>query len=172
MPRWEVPVVNNRLSDSLNVYQRMRVKSPLKFMKKTSIVILSTLLFVTNSLYATEDKRQFVKLPEMMQEHMMANMRDHLVAINEILLNMEKDELDKAAEIAESRLGMSSLDSHGAGHMAGFMPQAMRQAGTSMHKAASRFARKLEEGDALAAYKSLSQVTSACVACHAGYRIR
>jgi hypothetical protein len=143
----------------------------LKSIKNTSIVILTTLLFI-NSSYAAEDKRQFVKLPEMMQQHMMANMRDHLKAINEILLNMENGELDKAAEIAESRLGMSSLDLHGAGHMAGFMPQGMRQAGTSMHKAASRFARKLEEGDALAAYKSLSKVTSACVACHAGYRIR
>ena len=130
-------------------------------MKNISITILTVLLFFMNNLYAAEDNRQLVKLPEMMQQHMMANMRDHLAAINEILVNMEKGELDKAAEIAESRLGMSSLESHGAGHMAGFMPQGMRQAGTSMHKAASRFALKLQEGDVLLAYRSLSAVTSA-----------
>ena len=141
-------------------------------MKKISLTIFTVLLFFSSGLSAEEDNRQLVKLPEMMQQHMMANMRDHLAAINEILVNMENNELDKAAEIAESRLGMSSLESHGAEHMAGFMPKAMQQAGTSMHKAASRFARKLEEGDAMAAYKSLSKVTSACVACHTGYRIR
>jgi hypothetical protein len=85
---------------------------------------------------------------------------------------MANDELDKAAEVAESRLGMSSLESHGARHMAKFMPEGMRQAGTSMHKAASRFALKAQEGEALAAYKVLSEVTLACVACHTGYRIR
>jgi len=41
----------------------------------------------------------------------------------------------------------------------------MRQAGTSMHRAASRFALKVQEGDILPAYNALSEVTSACVAC-------
>lgn len=121
---------------------------------------------------AGDDRRRLVKLPEMMQRHMMSNMRDHLAAINEILANMASGNLDKAAEIAESRLGMSSLESHGASHMAGFMPEGMRQAGASMHKAASRFAVRAQEGEALPAYKALSEVTSACVACHSGYRIR
>ena len=121
---------------------------------------------------ASEDSRQLVKLPEMMQQHMMSNMRDHLAAINEILTNMANDKLDKAADVAESRLGMSSLKSHGASHMSKFMPEGMRQAGTSMHKAASRFALKAQEGEALPAYKALSEVTSACVVCHAAYRTR
>jgi hypothetical protein len=113
-----------------------------------------------------------VELPEMMQNHMLANMRDHLVAINEILINVANGNLDKAAEIAESRLGMSSLELHGASHMARFMPEDMREAGTNMHKAASRFALVAQEGEVLPAYKALSEVTSACVTCHAGYRIR
>ena len=82
------------------------------------------------------------------------------------------DETDKAADVAETRLGMSSLEAHGASHMARFMPEGMRQAGTRMHKVASRFARKAQEGDALPAYKALAEVTAACVSCHAGYRIR
>jgi hypothetical protein len=40
-----------------------------------------------------------------------------------------------------------------------------------MHRAASRFALKAEEGDTAEALRALGQVTSACVACHAGYRI-
>ena len=99
-------------------------------------------------------------------------MRDHLAAINEILIYLGKGELEKAAEIAEYRLGMSSLESHGASHMARFMPEGMRQAGTAMHKAASRFALKAQEGEALAAYIALSDITSACVTCHAGYKVK
>lgn len=103
---------------------------------------------------------------------MMANMRDHLKAINEILTHMGNDELDKAANVAEQRLGMSSLESHNASHMAKFMPAGMRQAGTSMHQAASRFARKAQEGELLPAYNALTDVTNSCVACHSAYRIR
>lgn len=119
-----------------------------------------------------DDTRQMVQMPEMMQQHMLANMRDHLAAINEILLHMAKGESDKAAEVAETRLGMSSLDRHGASHMAGFMPGGMRQSGTLMHRAASRFALKAQEGEPLPAYRALAEVTSACVSCHAGYRLR
>jgi len=121
---------------------------------------------------AAEETRQLVQIPEKMQQHMMSNMRDHLRAINEILGYMGDAELDKAADVAEYRLGMSSLNSHGAERMAEFMPEGMRQAGTSMHRSASRFALKAQEGDLLAAYQMLADITAACVACHAGYRIR
>ena len=123
-------------------------------------------------LVAAEDSRQFVKLPDMMQQHMMTNMRDHLKTINEILHHLSNNEMDKAASIAEQRIGMSSLDNHGASHLGKFMPKGMRQAGTNMHKAASRFALKAEEGDLIPAYKSLAAVTSTCVACHSSYRIK
>ena len=125
-----------------------------------------------NASMADDDARMLVQLPEMMQQHMMSNMRDHLVAINEILIKMANGDFEEAAEVAEYRLGMSSLESHGASHMAKFMPEGMRHAGTEMHRAASRFALKAQEEEALPAYNALSEVTSACVTCHSGYRIR
>lgn len=123
-------------------------------------------------LALTADERQLVELPAMMQSHMLGNMRDHLVTIDGILKYLAAGEGDQAADLAESHLGMSSLDSHGASHMAGFMPQGMQDIGTGMHKAASRFARVAREGDVLRSYAALQDVTAACVACHAGYRIR
>ena len=137
-----------------------------------SKALLFTLLAgsLASSIYANEDKRQFVKMPKMMQQHQLENMRDHLMAINEILLHMGNEDLDKAADIAEARLGMSSLSTHGASHMAMVIPKEMGAIGTSMHKAASRFALKAQEGDALPAYKALQEVTAACVACHQGYK--
>lgn len=121
---------------------------------------------------AGEDERALVELPAMMQAHMLSNMRDHLATLNEILSRMGRGDLDGAADIAEARLGMSSLEAHQAAHMAKFMPAGMQHAGTDMHRAASRFALKAQEGDAGQAYRSLSEVTAACVACHAAYRIR
>jgi hypothetical protein len=140
--------------------------------KITQTILFMLLVSISTTSAADNDTRKLVQLPAMMQQHMMSNMRDHLVAINEILMSMGKGKLNKAADIAEARLGMSSLKAHGASHMASFMPEDMRDAGTSMHKAASRFALIAQEGELLSAYKSLSAVTSSCVACHAGYRIR
>ncbi|MCP4766792.1 MAG: hypothetical protein GY875_11040 [Gammaproteobacteria bacterium] len=142
-------------------------------MNRIHTIFLAVLIAGPSTIsVASNDTRILVELPEMMQQHMLSNMRDHLVAINEILVYLGSDELEKAAETAEYRLGMSSLTSHGASHMAKFMPDGMRHAGTAMHKAASRFALKAQEGEALAAYKALSDITSACVACHSGYRIK
>jgi len=137
-----------------------------------NLLALVCLLLVTNASLADEDSRELVQLPEKMQEHMLANMRDHLAAINEILLNMAGYEPDTAADIAENRLGMSSLKAHGAEHMAAFMPEGMQESGDAMHRAASRFALKAQEGDAMAAYAVLGEVTAACVSCHSAYRIR
>ncbi len=136
-------------------------------------ITLCSLLTVSTTLsVAQTDTRQLVQFPPMMQEHMLANMRDHLVALNAILTQLSQGEFESAADVAESRLGMSSLESHGAHHMAKRMPPGMRQAGTQMHQAASRFALRAQEGDEQAAYQALSEVTQTCITCHAAYKIR
>jgi len=160
------------MEHGVSLIQLLGVRKEEQMNKPLNIITPILLLLASNISIADEDSRQLVELPEMMQQHMMSNMRDHLVAINEILIKITKGDLDQAADIAESRLGMSSLESHGASHMSKFMPEGMRQAGTSMHRAASRFALKAQEGEVLPAYNALSEVTSACVACHSGYRVR
>ena len=141
---------------------------------KSTICLIGSIfsLLSVGSAYAANDERQLVQMPTMMQEHMLANMRDHLAALNEILAKLAAGELDEASEIAESRLGMTSLQSHGASHMAKVMPEGMRKVGTSMHRAASNFALKAQEGEVVPAYGALSEVTAACVACHSAYRVR
>ncbi len=139
-----------------------------------SIKLLSVALAIClpATTASSSDSRVLVDLPEMMQEHMLSNMRDHLAAINEILIHLSNGELDKASETAEFRLGLSSLKSHGASHMAKFMPKEMRQIGTEMHRSATQFALIAQEGEVLEAYSALSNITSACVACHASYRVK
>ena len=91
------------------------------------LIRLSTaaiILFLLNPALA-DDGRQTVQLPDMMREHMLSNMRDHLLALEEITRHLANMQYDKAAEIAENRLGMSSLELHGASHMGKFMPREM-----------------------------------------------
>ena len=125
---------------------------------------------------APSDTRVLVKFPPMLVEHTLANMRDHLLALQEIQAYLAKGENDTAAKVAETRLGMSSLQSHGAHDVAKFMPQGMQDAGTGMHRAASRFAVVAQNaavtGDLKPALGALADVTAQCVGCHAGYKLK
>jgi hypothetical protein len=123
---------------------------------------------------ADNDTRRLVELPPMLRQHMLGNMRDHLLAITEIQQALSSGAVDQAADIAERRIGMSSLATHGASHMAAYLPEEMQVIGTRMHQAASRFAVIAQEsavdGDIKKAIGGLAQVTAQCVACHAAFR--
>lgn len=125
---------------------------------------------------APKDMRQAVYFPKMLREHTLANMRDHLLALQEIQAALAQQEYDKAADIAEHRLGMSSLSLHGAHDVAKYMPKGMQEAGTAMHRNASRFAVAAKDagatGDVRPALAALASTTAQCVACHAGYRVK
>jgi len=124
---------------------------------------------------AGADARQLVKFPEPMRVHTITSMRDHLSALQEINVALSRNEFDRAASIAEQRLGISSLGLHGASHIAPFMPQGMQDIGTRMHRAASRFAVEAENAsasnDVRPALGALGTVMQECVACHEAYRL-
>jgi cytochrome c556 len=76
-------------------------------------------------------------------------------------------------------LGMSSLSLHGAAHLAPYFPKPMQDIGTSMHHASSRLVIVLQNAsvtptiDAMRDInKALHEITTACEACHANYRLR
>jgi hypothetical protein len=125
---------------------------------------------------APPDGRQEVAFPEPLRTHTLANMRDHLLALQEIQQALADGAHDRAAGVAESRLGMTSLQAHGAHDVAKFMPAGMQAIGTEMHRAASRFAVEAANagatGDARRAIGALAAVTRQCVACHATYRMK
>ncbi len=121
------------------------------------------------------DPRNKIDMPAIMQDHVKQNMRDHLQGLSQIEAALGASQYDNVAGIAEQRLGMSSLQSHGAAYMAPFMPKEMQAIGTEMHHAASRFAVSVRNaevnGDLRPAMTDLSKVSRQCVACHAAYRI-
>lgn len=122
------------------------------------------------------DARQLVEFPPMLAEETLANMRDHLQTLQEIQMQLGTGHPDVAAKLAESQLGMSSLGLHGAADVSKYMPQGMQDAGTAMHRAASRFAITAQDaavtGDLKPVFAGLAEVTAQCVGCHAGYRLK
>ena len=128
------------------------------------------------AMMATQDHRQLAPFPADLAEHTRANMRDHLLAIQEITDALANGKYELAADTAEKRLGMSSLPLHGAHDVAPYMPPLMAQIGTDMHRAASEFAVSAQNvgvtGDLQPALSALAKLQSQCVACHAGFRLK
>lgn len=151
-------------------------------MSKRSLraVLLAVPLLAATAVTGTAaDSRQPVTLPKPMQDHMLANMRDHLMALEAILAALADGDAETAAEVAENRLGMSSLDDHGAAHMAPLMPEEMQAIGTAMHRAASRFALTAEDAAVTQTpeaqrevFGALQAITAQCNACHQSFRLR
>ncbi|WP_038070612.1 cytochrome c [Hydrogenovibrio kuenenii] len=146
------------------------------------IFLLSTsvLLFAVQPAYSEEitpsggDLRQLVSMPDQAREFMRKDMLDHLSALNEIIGYLAENKLDAAADVAETRMGRTSMGKHrGTGMGPGrFMPLEMRKLGWGMHDAASEFSKIAKQGDIKSAYSALQKITSSCVACHYSYRTR
>ena len=123
---------------------------------------------------SADDPRQLVTMPDQARALMRQDMLDHLSTLNEIIGHLARNNLAAATEVAENRMGNSSMGKHRASGMGPgrFMPLEMRNLGWTMHAAASEFANVAREGDVTAAYAALQQVTTACITCHYSYRTR
>lgn len=125
---------------------------------------------------ATEDARQLIAMPPIARTVMREDMIDHLGALNEILGLMAADKLKEAGDVAEKRMGRSTMGKHAArtrGQGPGrFMPPEMHGIGMAGHDAASEFAKVAASGDKARALAALQDLTGTCVACHAAYRTR
>jgi hypothetical protein len=141
-------------------------------MLKQFIVTLTIYLLALTTAHAQEDPRIVVEYPKELKQKMLSNMRDHMSALNDILESIAFDELDKASEIAKSRLSLEARGTHNSSELGKLMPPGMREAGYSMHSSASQFAKTAKNGTKEDALEALTAITQACVECHAGYRLK
>ena len=118
-----------------------------------------------------QDTRLAVNFPEGIKQAMLERMRRHLSNIHEIQQALAESDYDRVTDVAENSLGLSSLGPHNA-RQAPHMPEAMQHLGMAMHRASSRLALVAQEADTAKALRGLSEVTGACVACHALYRAK
>ena len=153
-----------------------------------SLCITTVLLFTFQSVHSEEsasdsqnantspgnDHRQLVTMPDQARQLMRQDMLIHLSALNEIIGYLAENNLDAAADVAETSMGKSAMGKHRATGMGPgrFMPLEMRKIGWGMHESATEFSRVAKEGDLKNAYSALQKVTASCVACHYSYRTR
>jgi len=137
-------------------------------------VLTGVLMLIPMALSAAPDTRTAIDMPPKQAAMLLANMRDHLQTISEIQSALAAGAYDKAADLADQRLGLDAMHREGP-QLAPYMPGSMRQMGMQMHRAASRFARVARDseidGDLKPSLAALGTVTQACVACHAAYRL-
>lgn len=126
------------------------------------------------SVTSIGDARQLVEMPQQVRKVMREDMLQHLAALNELIARLSTNNLDAAAQIAENRLGKSSMGKHrGTGMGPGrFMPPEMRKLGWGMHQAASELAEVARKGDFQGSLAALQKVSGACVSCHYSFRTR
>lgn len=121
------------------------------------------------------DARQLVSIPPVIRAHMLANMRDHLRTLAKIQAHLAAGRYRRASELAEQRLGMTSLKMHDARALSHYMPVPMRALGMALHRHASEFALAAQTveatGEPRPALAALARTMEACVACHAVYRV-
>ena len=114
------------------------------------------------------DMREPVPLLPMMAHHQKQNMRDHLVAVQEIVAALASEDF-AGVERAAQRIGFSEQMGQMCTHMgsgaAGFTEQAL-----GFHHTADRIAAAAREGTATRVLSELNATLQTCTACHAKWR--
>ena len=162
--------------------------------------LLTALLIANSPIMAQEvsDPRQLVEMPPEMRQMFLTNMRGHMEALDNIIAALAVEDLSKAADIAEDKMGVghgkkrqcddtninekTHEHSHSdhkekKGHkgkkgFGQFMPAEMKIMGMSLHTAANEFASVSRQGNVGDAYKALRQISASCVACHKAFQVK
>ncbi len=140
-------------------------------MKRLWVLLLAVPPWLT---FAAEDSRQFVQMPTEARAEMRAEMLDFQSALHQIIDALASGKSAEAADIAETKIGVSAMGRHRNSppnaRPGMHMPNDMHMIARNMHVAASEFAKTARTGDLAKSLVALQPVMGACVACHRSYR--
>jgi hypothetical protein len=114
------------------------------------------------------DTRTPLPLLPMMANHQRQNMRDHLVAVQQIVRASARGDLVEVAKAA-SRIGYSEQMGRMCEHMGAAAPGFTEQA-VAFHRTADTIAAAAKTNDADAVLRALDATLQACTQCHATFR--
>jgi len=114
------------------------------------------------------DTRTPVPLLPMMANHQKQNMRDHLVAVQEIVARLATDDF-AAIERAAGRIGFSEQMAQTCTHMGAGAPGFTEQA-LNFHHTADTIAEAARQRDRVAVTRALGTTLQTCTGCHAAFR--
>lgn len=114
------------------------------------------------------DERSPVPLLPMMALHQKRNMQDHLLAVQEVVGALARDDLAAAAAAAR-RLGTSDEMMRQCDHMGRGAPGFTERA-VAFHRTADGIAAAAEAGDTAAVLGALERTLATCTGCHATFK--
>jgi len=114
------------------------------------------------------DTRTPVPLLPMMADHQKRNMRDHLLAVQEIVVALAADDF-ATIERAAGRIGFSEQMGQMCAHMGAGAPGFTDKA-LEFHRIADTVAVAAKAGDRTRVLTALGATLQACTACHATFR--
>ncbi|MEZ4230196.1 MAG: hypothetical protein R3B89_13545 [Polyangiaceae bacterium] len=114
------------------------------------------------------DSRKAVPLLPMMAHHQKQQMRDHLVAVQDIVTALAGDDY-AGVEKAAGRIGYSDSEAQMCQHMGAAAPGFTEQA-LGFHKAADGISAAAKEKDRAKVLSALSSTLKTCTSCHATWK--
>jgi hypothetical protein len=114
------------------------------------------------------DQRRPLPLLPMMANHQKQNMREHLVAVQEVVAATAAGDFVKVAQAAR-RIGYSEAMGQMCEHMGSGAPGFTGQA-LAFHHSADRIGEAAKREDSAAVLGALAETLAACTACHASYK--
>ncbi len=114
------------------------------------------------------DGRRAVPLLPMMANHQKQNMRDHLLAVQQIIAALAADDF-AAVEKAAGRIGFSEQMGQMCTHMGAGAP-GFTETALDFHHTADGIAQAARERDREAVLRALSATLQTCTSCHATWR--
>lgn len=114
------------------------------------------------------DGRQPLPLLPMMAHHQKENMREHLVAVRDVVAATADRDFGRVAQAAK-RIGYSEAMGRMCEHMGAAAPGFTEQALAFRH-AADRIGEAVKNEDAPAVLSALAETLTRCTSCHATYK--
>lgn len=113
------------------------------------------------------DNRTSLNMPPPMKLHQLKNMRAHLAAVQEIVVQLGNENFEGASQIAHQKLGltveMESMCNR-------FENEDFKKMGIGFHKSADELGEVLSKGDMKNSLAALGNTMSYCVSCHAQFK--
>ncbi len=145
-------------------------------MLQRSSLALSVVAVLSSSAVWAQDVRQLVKLPAPAEETLRQEMRDNMVALNEVITLTVTGKVKEAGQVAEKKLGVGVMGQHRnkpfEARPGPHMTPAMHEVARQLHQAATAFAAIAATGDREKALAALPTLNGACLGCHLAFRIR
>lgn len=113
------------------------------------------------------DDRTSLNLSPVMKQHQLKNMRAHLAAVQDIIIQLSSGNFEQASNTAHEKLGLTKEME---AMCSSFGSDTFKELGLGFHKSTDELGTIIEKGNTEDSLAALGKTMSYCVACHAQFK--